>query len=503
MKTKTIQKVSFLVVCLCLMVLLFSNVSYQKANQTFAYQNSNLSIASSNGTDGVLIFKPTTEELRISLPLLKRSSLKIVIQHSGEITDGLSYLKNELGTMRTVILSSGSTVTESFPCIIPEELAPSAVLMLSPSVDTQQLIEEGIYSCSYQTIAPTMILQNVAANSEALQDSVELYNLLSGDTIKSNGSPIKASRGNVSLLITSAAVTTDLHYSAESASAISGFIAANSSAQQISIQYILMNQGLSLILILALLLFFICCVEKSEHFVEGSGWQIVTSSVEKPWKFYLSRLVLLLSSICTALLIFIAIYFVNNSFGSLTGIFLSYFWAVGVITPVLYKLELIPGVKGIPKFIRQPLKLSLVARITLITMLLLASGYIMNYSGVSLLDFTHQNLFGLMLLIFLSALPYLGTSYEMAVVGDVTGFLPLRYGLICIPYLPLLVPIIFAVPLGWLPMTFALLRLLIVMILGGCLARITENLTSSPYIGATLGGIIVGVYLYGNLIFIK
>ncbi len=496
MKLKKVQQISAIVFILSLAIFFLLNIKTD--NEKFGY-NSAILANNNESIPEVLIYKPTAIDSYLVKPLLD-NGLNAVVQTNGDILYGLSYMKDVREADSVFIMSFGENVVDSFPCNLPPEYNISGVLMVSPTADVEALIYDGVYSCSYLTIAPTLVVQSVSNSNNSVSNSVELYNLLSGDTILYNGSPLTANRGNVSLNVTTGNIISDLPYSEDTLTAITNFINANISTPIHIQNTFATNSLLCIIAAISLLISLIATAIISSYQTTTDSWEIVDYSVSLNFRVIISRAIIIILALVGSLISLFVIPMFNVEANFFAILYIGYLFSLGIITFFLYLSGSMYKVGN--KLNNASINLNIKASAIIIATFfaLIAIMLALNISGMSIM-IAEINI-GLLVTILLSILLMYSISKEVFLSKEITNNFKLQLLFITLPFLPLLLPIVFSVPSAWLQLGFALLRLSILLLITVFASRTIENYSNSSILSSILSGLLLGMYIHSNIIMV-
>lgn len=368
-----------------------------------------------------------------------------------------------------------------------------ALVLLFPSSDSSDLIDEGIYSCSFPAAAKILILDSASMPASQIDRSTELYNLLSGDTIKSNGNPFKASKGNVSMLLSPGTVLYDAPLSSSLLEQLSDWLGANLNLH-ISVPLSVKIKPLLWLLVSAALGGFLyALLQNSKRHYAPEVYQIVSASIPHPWRFTLSRILIPVLSLLPAALLYLLMRLLKLPPAAFGSSFISYAAACGAVILLLYRYGGMPGVKGSPTDSKMPLATPQLLQTLGIVAAVAFSLFALGFSGFYTIGFSLERGILFVVLWGIFAVCLRSVSYDATLIEEVSpqSILPM----LLFPYLPVLALAALAVPMGELSMAVAILKCTFVLICAIILNRITDMLTASARWAAFLSALILAGFL--------
>ena len=360
-----------------------------------------------------------------------------------------------------------------------EDQQPLGLILLSPSGRTDRWNDLPISS------VPILVIGSVNRGAELIRS----YNALSGDDIVSNGSPMRASKGSVTLIMAPETVVTDALYSVSLLSSLAEWMgpAAGGSITEIGGQIGLWRTIRTALwftaVISVLVLLLSAALITGQSFTEGSC-QIVTAQVTNRSRFYLGRAVVWLASIPAAGLSAFLLWLFRIPLGAGGMLVASVLIGASCSAGLLYRFRLAPGVSGQPAAPARRLKPSLLAGGLLPAAVLFASGFVLVRSGFWSARLIPSHLMPFLVLWILFSLGFYLLSHDAMVIEMTRTSGGWQLLMLFSPFLPLLLVPVLAVPIGMIPSAFLLAKAVVAAAAALLGARVSENLTGSAALGA-------------------
>lgn len=394
-----------------------------------------------------------------------------------------------------LVVAFGDAADQAIRWYFSSSTPLKSLILISPIADPASLIEGGIYSCSIAPAAQILVIDSATMPTDQINRSTELYNLLSGDSIQSNGNPFKASKGNVSMLLSPGSVLYDSPISISLLDQLSQWLGAKLNVYATLPLTLTLKPLLWLILSAALAGFLYSLLVISETRYDPEVYQIVSACVPHPWRFSLSRVLVAILSLPVAALLFVLMSLFRLPVGGFGRSFISYTAACGTVMLTLYHYGWMPGVKGSPTDSKVTVSSAKLLEIAAITAAVALSLYALGYSGFYTIGLSPARgllFLGLWLLLGVSMR---SVSYDMTLIQEIRHESRGLNTMLLLPYLPLLGLAALAVPMGELSMAIAMLKCTFVLICAILLNRITDMLTGSARLSASVSALILAGFL--------
>lgn len=339
---------------------------------------------------------------------------------------------------------------------------------------------------AYPPPPSTLFLAGHADSSDDLaRRTVEYYNLLSGDSISYNGRPLRAERGDVSLMLAPSDTLSDASPSDELLGGLSRWISSLTGGPVVSSRLSSLKTLLWLTASAALLvgLFLLATLCRTSY--EGPTG-VVTAEIKSRWLFFLGRAVLWLAALPATGLTYLALALFNAPLGVGGRLLVGYVVGCSLSTGLLYRLGML-GVRGQPSDIKP----TLTARGLLLSGGLLAAtlltGCLLAVTGFWGIETARSRLVFFAVLWAALSVGMLSVMHDALVLIDAARTEEGAVALLLIPYLPILAVAVLCVPMGLLPSGVALLRMAAVFVVSVLSAKVIRELNGSALL-AGVGG---------------
>ena len=332
---------------------------------------------------------------------------------------------------------------------------------------------------------PALVIGSVNGGAELTRS----YNALSGDGIVSNGSPMRASKGSVTLITAPETVVTDALPSVSLLTSLAEWMgpAAGGSIPEIGGRIGLWRAVRTALwfttLISLLVLLLAAALITGQGFAEGSC-RIVTAQVTSRGRFYLGWVLVWLASIPAAGLSALLLWLFRIPLGAGGMLVASVLIGASCSAGLLYRFRLAPGVSGQPAAPARRLKPSRLAAGLLPAAVLFASGFVLARSGFWNARLIPGHLMPFLVLWVLFSLGFYLLSHDAMVIEMTRTSGGRQLLMLFSPFLPLLLVPVFAVPIGMIPSAFLLAKAIFAAAAALLGARVSENLTGSAALGA-------------------
>lgn len=450
----------------------------------------------------VLVVGSDANALASTLPLLRDNNRQVLsLPYADLSTADYQQAVLQLGALSglpsndLLVVAHGDAADSVIRWYFDSSTPIKSLILISPDTDSTNLLEGGVYSCSFPSAAKILIIDSATMPTEQINRSTELYNLLSGDTIKSNGNPFKANKGNVSMLLAPGSVLYDSPVSFNLLEQLSSWLGSNLNVPSAVSLTLKVTPLLWLIVTIALggFLYTLLLISKSHYAPEV--YQIVSASIPHPWKFGFSRIIIAVISLLVALILFLLASPLKLPVGVFGRSFMSYTVACGAVILLLYRRGWMPGVKGSPTDSKVAISSVKLLQILGITIAVALSLFALGYSGFYTIGFTPVRGILFLSLWVLYAIALRSISYDISLIEEISYKSNAINSMLLMPYLPVLGLVALAVPMGELSMAIAMLKCTFVLICAIILNRITDMLTGSARLAASLSALILAGFL--------
>lgn len=343
---------------------------------------------------------------------------------------------------------------------------------------------------------PVLILGTSSDSAPSPQDLTQLYNRLSGDTIKATGFAFKADRGDYHLRVVSGVVDAYQAYSATMLRELSVWV---NETLTLTTQVSLLANNLRswgwLFGVLGLGILVGELYRLALLRMVDTTYSIIPLQLESRPRFFATKLLLWATAVPVLLLVVLAFWLFSIDLPIWGMLFCGYLFSYGAVQGLLLCTGRMPGVKGKLTHIHNPIRPK---RVVLgIFAGAAVGGYLLllGSTGLFALLFTPQRTVWFLLFSLMGAVGFYFFLYEATLLDQAKlgwrGKLPLQIT----PLIPLVALAIFSLPAASFTALLTLGQYLVVLILSLLMARLVELLSGRPTLAAITSGMLLGAFV--------
>ncbi len=376
---------------------------------------------------------------------------------------------------------------------------PEGIVFISPTFDMKKAIDDGVYSCAYVGAFPTLIIGDTGNTFVSTDTLIDMYNLLSGDTLSPTGRPLESTKNGVTLLISPGAVIADGAPNPDFMTHLAGWMHNNLQVSEVIHGDVLLTVALFLMVIAGLslpvfaVLLFMHVAERVNSKV--ISYAVITTYLKSPTLFLLSRLATWVPAVILTAVLYTVMTVASLPYTAFGKLFIAFLMSASASVLLFYRLGLTPGMEGKPTDTASPLKVSAVVHSFGVTAVVMAVTVALGYSGFYAFSVDGERLVIFAVLFLLFALLFTVFDHDYTVA--VTGRLSVSTALVVfvIPYLPLLILVGLPVLLGNLPMAIAMLKCVVNFVIAVLIGRTVYCICSSSLYSSICSALFMASFL--------